>query len=154
MSTSATTLAPRFRRALYDAATDLFAGEAVGVTLGPPSGLPDQLVTIGPVKGTQDVATMGPARSREETLTCEVLISCATGGGGEVDADLDDDAYGLMGRLEYYTRVTDTTLGGVVRHCFLTEHVSDGTQPDDQTGGRWIAIIATFTAHGRVRGAL
>jgi hypothetical protein len=53
--------------------------------------------------------------------------------------------------VEQYARVTDTTIGGAVRWCFLTQHTSQGhTDPQVLEQGRVIEISATFTALARV----
>ena len=155
MSTSLFTAAPALRRAMYTTAQTLFADQDVLVVLGPPAGgdIPDDIVQVQQVETDQETAAMGSSRSREEVLTITVLVSCATGGGPEVDDELTERAYGLLGALEQFCRVTDTTLGGVVRECFLTSARSEGAGPDDVADGRFIDITATFTARNRVRGS-
>lgn len=156
MATSLFTVAPALRKALFDRAKALYEDDGVLVVMGPPESgyLPDDVVQVQGVEISQDIATMGPTRGREESLAVDVLVSCGTGGGPEVDEPLTEHAYELLGRLEFYCRVTDTTLGGVVRHCFLTSARSDGAGPDETADGRFIEITATFTAAARVRGTV
>lgn len=154
MATSLFTTAPAFRKGMLALATTLFDGREVEVIAGPPAGayLPDDIVQIQHVELEQAIATMGSSRGREETLSLDVLVSCATGGGPEVDDELTEHAYGLLSELEFACRITDTTLGGVVRQCFLTAARSQGAGPDETADGRYIEITATFQAMARVRG--
>ena len=57
----------------------------------------------------------------------------------------------LIAELEQYARVTDTTIGGTVRECFLTNLQIAGTPPELVAGGRLVEAQATFTAHARIR---
>lgn len=149
------TVAPLLRSAMYATAKELFEPDGVLVIAGPPEGgfNPDEMVQIQMVDADQDTASMGSMRSREEVLTIDVLVSCATGGGEEVDDLITTRGYEILGKLEHQVRVVDTTLGGIVRDCFLTRHTSTGAGPDDEVGGRFIDITATFTARARVRGS-
>jgi len=146
------TLAGKFKQAFYDAAVDLLAGDSVGVSFGHPgTNQTNDIVAFLGVRVEQDPATFGTNRSREEVLTLTVVISCYRGGGAALEKVCSDRAYELLRILETYVRVTDTTLGGVVRHCFLTAHESDGaTDPRSLAKGRTIEIAAVFTAHARV----
>lgn len=62
-----------------------------------------------------------------------------------------DRAVSLIAELEQYARVTDTTIGGTVRECFLTNLQIAGTPPELIAGGRLVEAQATFTAHARIR---
>jgi hypothetical protein len=105
------------------------------------------------VEVTQDPATLSTNRSREETLRQTVIVSCWRPGGHEVEAVASDAAYTLLEGLERYCRVTDPTLGGVVRHCFLASHSSEGeTDPAALVDGRTIEIEAVFEARVRITG--
>jgi hypothetical protein len=73
-------------------------------------------------------------RTREETLTCEITFYCFRGGGQEQEAIVMARAYDLLGDLELYVRVTNTTLSGAVRDCMLTDHASNAAT--DQTFAR------------------
>jgi hypothetical protein len=111
----------------------------------------DDMIGVGRVTSAQEPATMGTNRSREETLTVDVTISCYRGGGPEMEKVASDQAYALLRLIERYCRITDTTMGGVVRQCFLTSHESDGaTDPAILAEGRLIELTATFTALARI----
>lgn len=125
------------------------------VTFGHPG--PTQLndiVAFMDVSGSQEPATFGTNRSREETLELKVQFEVFRAGGAEMEKVAFDRAVALQTQFEEYVRVTDTTLGGVVRECFLTDiRISSAT--DDQTlaMGRLIGIEATYTAKARVKTA-
>lgn len=147
MSTSA---APAFKAALYDACGSLFAAP-VQVAFGHPGlTLEDDVVSVGRVWSTQEAATMGTARSRDEELWCDVTISCYRGGGPEAEQTASDAAFALLADLETYTRLTDTTLGGVMRWTTLQDLTCEGsTDPEVLAQGRVVEIVATF--HGFAR---
>lgn len=148
MSTSA---APRFKAALYAACQSLYPAP-VQVAYGHP-GLTqeDDIVSVGRTTSNLDVATYSPNRSREETITCEVVFSCYRGGGPEMEQVVEERAYQLLGLLEDYVRTTDITVGGAVRWCMLSNVECDGaTDPDILQAGRCIDLTATFTAHVRL----
>jgi len=144
--------APTFKRAFYDSAVGLWPNTEVQVVYGQPGTyLADDVVAVTRVHAEQVPAAMGTNRSREETLTLTVIISVYRGGGEEVEVIASDRAYELLGQLERFVRVTDTTVRGTVRECFLDEHDSDGeTRPELIASGRTIEIEAKFTAHARV----
>jgi hypothetical protein len=150
------TVAPDFKNAFFDMAEQLLGADpdtaAVLVVFGQPGTLePDDIIKIGRVEARQDPATLSTNRAREESLTLEVTISCYRGGGAEMERVASDRAYDLLRRLAEQVRKVDTTLGGVVRQCFLTSSESDGaTDPNDIAQGRTIDVVATFTAAARV----
>lgn len=150
MSTTATN-AEAFKVALV-AAIQSVVDPAVLVTYGHPGmAVENDMIGVGRVSSAQTVATMSTNRSREETLTVEVQISCYRPGGREVEAVAGAQAYSLLGLIERQVRMTDTTVGGTVRQCFLTSHDSDGeTDPTIVAEGRCIEIVATFTAQARI----
>ena len=157
MATSSVTAAQAYKAALVDAMTALVAGAEVLVTFGHP-GVDvvnwKDVVSFADTTSAQATATMSASnRSREETLTQKVWVSCERGGEQDQERVASDAAYALLGLLERHVRVTDTTLGGVVRDCFLTSHTSSGeTDPAFLAHGRLIEIEAEFTAHVRVTG--
>ena len=58
----------------------------------------------------------------------------------------------MVDALAQYVRVTDTTLGGAVRQCFLTDLAADAaTDPDVLAKGRMHVVVATLSAEARVR---
>ena len=143
--------APRFKAALYTVCQSLYA-EPIQVAYGHP-GLTqeDDIVSLGRTTSTQEVATFGTSRSREQVLTCEVTFSCYRGGGAEMEQVVEERAFELLGQLETYIRTTDITLGGVVRWCLLSDTDCLGaTDPDVLASGRCVDVTATFTAHVRL----
>lgn len=145
--------APLLKAAMYAAATTLWAADtAVLVTYGMPAFDPyNDVVSFGATTSESDMATLGPRRQREETLTQEVIIYCFAGGGQEQELIVMQRAYTLLGQLEEYARVTDTTFGGTVRECFLTSHGSDAASDESiLANGRMHVLTATFTAHNRI----
>jgi len=144
--------APAFKDAFYAMAKTQLP-KSTQVSFGHPgiSNQPD-IVACLDLTSEQAEATLSAARrTREETLTLEVMVSCFRNGYGDSDKVVSDAAYALLGTLEEYVRTTDTTLGGVVRECFLTSHTSTGyTDPQSLAQGRTIDIRAIFTAHARI----
>lgn len=151
------TLGLEFKKVFYLAVKDLFAAdpdtEHVYVVFGQPSNYqPDDIVSFGRLGAGQEAATLSTNRSREETLTLEVTVSCFKGGGEDGEIATAERAYDLLRRIEHYVRMTDTTLGGIVRTCVLTAHNSEGATPEELTDeGRVTEVIATFTAHARIK---
>lgn len=147
-----------FKAALYEAIKTLFADDPeakdVLVCPGAPGNFaPDDIVAVTRLEVQQDFATMGANRGREETLTVDVVFSCLINGDGEQELPAQQRAFDLLGKIEYYVRMTDTTLGGTVRHCLLTGVQTDGQTPDEYLqAGRGVDVVATFTARNRVRG--
>jgi hypothetical protein len=156
MATSSVTAAQDFKVALTDAMTALVAGQDVLVSFGHPG--PDlanwdDVVGFAETTSEQTVATMGTTRAREETLHQTVYASAFRPGGPDQERVASARAYELLGLLEHHVRAVDTTLGGVVRQCFLTAHTCTGeTDPTVLATGRLIEINATFTAQVRVTG--
>jgi hypothetical protein len=151
-----------FKHALFEAIRDLYAAnpetEAVLVCPGMPGTYqPEEIVSVTRLQVAQTFATMGHQRSREETLTVDVVFSVIHGGGG-ADADaleLSSQArsFELLGMIEHHVRKVDTTLGGVVRQCLLTSVETDGQTPEEYLAqGRGVDVTATFTAQNRVTG--
>ena len=157
MGTSSVTAAQDFKDAFYQAAVGLFADKPreVLVSYGHPGAkILNYPVTVGfaDLEAGQDAATLGTNRSREETLTLTVWIVSFKAGHTD-DRAAAARAYEVLGVLEKHVRVTDTTLGGVVRQCFLTTHRSTGeTDPNLLASGRTIDLEATFTAQCRITG--
>lgn len=157
--TTTATAGDAFKVAFRNAARDtIFASDdAVLVSYGHPgTEATDELVMFTAVRVNQEVATLSSTnRSREETIDLDVIVSVARGGAGQAAEEAAGTrATELLKDLEYYVRKTDTTLGGVVRYCFLTRYETDGwTVSEEQFQGRNITILATFTAVVRVTGA-
>lgn len=113
------------------------------------------VISVGAVGVQSEFATMSSnMRSREETLELPVTFSSWAEGGEEAEAVAQDRVYDMLAAAETYVRVTNTTLGGVVRQCFLTAHAGDDvTPPDLLHAGRLHLVIATFTAINRITGS-
>jgi len=112
----------------------------------------NDIVTFGAFTSEQVPATISASRrAREETITFEMIIYSFRQGGAEQRSIVRNRAMELLGNFEEYVRVTDTTLGGTVRHCFLTNFGSDAaTDPDVLSMGRMQVLTATFTAVNRI----
>lgn len=152
------TNAREFRKAIFDTCVTLFASDTEPYTLVV-RGLPafataQDNVCVGAVTSNQEIATLSATqRSREETLTCQVDFYSFRP-GVDTEEVVEARAYEMLDALAQYVRQTDTTLGGVVRHCFLTDVASDAaTDPDVLAKGRMHFLSATFTAQYRVQGA-
>ena len=152
----ASTQAREFRKAVFDRCVILYAGDVAPYTLVV-RGLPafanaDDVVAVGAVTANQEAVTFGTQRSREESLTCQVDFYSFRGGGAAMEEVVEARAYEMLDELAQYVRVTDTTLGGVVRQCFLTDIAADAaTDPDVLAKGRMHVITATLSAEARVR---
>lgn len=155
MSTTATN-ADVFKANFFQSIKDLMLTTPdtanVLVTYGfPDLYVPEDIIEFGTVTGNQSPAAISNLRSRDETLTVEVFITCQRGGGQEMEQVCATRAYQLLRMVETFARVTDPTIGGAVRWCFLTQHQSQGhTDPAVIEQGRVIEISATFTAQARV----
>ena len=147
-----------FRKAIFDACVTLYAADTDPYTLvvrGLPSFANAQdVVAVGAVTTSQEIAAMSTRRAREETMTCQVDFYSFRPGGVDMEVVVEERAWNMLDTLAEYVRVTDTDLGGVVRYCFLTDAASDAaTDPDVLAKGRMHVITATFTAQNRVRSA-
>jgi hypothetical protein len=148
--------AREFRKAIFDRCVILYAADVdpyTRVVRGLPAFADAQdNVCVGVVTSNQEAITLSTQRSREEILTCEVTFYSFRFGGDEMEEVVEGRAWEMLDELAQYVRVTDTTLGGVVRQCFLTDVASDAaTDPDVLAKGRMHVITATFTAENRVR---
>lgn len=138
-----------FKTALLAAAQAAINDPVVTYSWGEPDVWTDDVVLLGRSASRQSPATLGTNRSREETLSCElhVLVSRFS----QVEAETR--AYAMLGLIERSCRMVDSTLGGIVRQCFMESHEAEGYQlDDDRTGRHGVEIIATFVAHVRVSG--
>jgi hypothetical protein len=150
------TASPDYKNAFHAMSVQVMAADpdtqSVQVAFGTPGSFQDwDIIRIGRVNARQDPATLGTNRAREQLLELEVTISCYRGGGAEMEQVCSDRAYQLLRILAEQVHHVDTTLGGVVRWCFLTADESDGaTDPELLENGRTIAIVATFTAAARI----
>lgn len=150
------TIAGDFKGKFYDAIVKLMAGdpntEKVQVRFGAPTGMHENdIVAFMGLDTDQSPATLSTNRSREDVIELDVYISCFKRGGIEAERPASDRAYELLRLIERYVRMTDTTVGGSVRQCFLTRTTSNGFTPKELAAhGRNIQIVATFEAKARV----
>lgn len=109
----------------------------------------DDMILIIKLDSAQDWATLGNTRSREETLMLEVHFCSWRSDQKQANAA----AYGWLKLVERYCRMTDTTLGGVMRETKLVRISSQGyTYDGDISKGRGCEAIATFMGSQRVSG--
>lgn len=146
-----------FKKALFERTKQLMADGAdtkdVLVCPGAPGTFqPDEIIAVTRMEAQFDFATMGTNRSREVTLSVDVVFSCLFSGDETLELSAQERAFDLLDRLEASVRMDDTTLGGVVRHCFLASVQTDGQTPEEyQQAGRGVDVTATFTARHRIR---
>lgn len=158
MDLTQATAALAFKKAFCSAIKERFAADQetqhVYVVFGQPSSYePEDIVSFGRITTGQETATLSTNRSREETLTLDVTVSCFMGGAEDAEIATADRAYDLLRRIEHYARMDDITIGGTVRTCMLTSHESDGATPEELIDqGRVTEIVATFTAKTRIQG--
>lgn len=154
--TRAFTAAADLKAAMYAAAQTVFANEAeIGVLYGLPSSenSPKTVVGIVAVRSTQEPATFGTNRARDEQLEVDVYIGVYDGGrGSEVEQIAQERAIDLLGMLEQHIREDAPTLGVQgVRECFLTKFELDGRTPAEvEHLGVLAELEATFTATVRI----
>ena len=153
--TSTVTVAYQFKAALFDAATSLWATSHPemlvnwGALAGP--NRPDDHVLFLGTDSDQVPATLSTNRSREETLHVELQFFVTRWGEVEAAREADEYLYARIGDLERYVRMTDTTLGGVVRHCFLVSHITDARSfMKNNLAGHLAAAIVRFEAKARI----
>lgn len=146
------TVLAAFKDAAYARGVALWTS-GVQVSFGHPGTAQlDDIVAFMDCSSEQEPATFGTSRSREETLTLTVMYSVYRAGGPEMEKVAFDRAVALQDDFEKYVRVTDTTLGGVVRECFLTGlRIASATDEQTLANGRLVEIEATYTAKARVR---
>jgi hypothetical protein len=148
------TRAPEFKAALIAAAHTLWDTDEPDVQIArghPGKTQRDDIVAFGKVTSQQEPGPLGPRRARNETVTVAVVFSIYRRGGPDQEQVAEDRAYKLLGDLENYVRKTDTTLGGTVLHCFLSEVESDGaSEPNIIASGRLIEVTGVFQAFARI----
>lgn len=150
------TLGDAFKFNLFSAVKDLMANgtdtQNVLVVYGyPDMYVPEDVIEFSTITSNQTPGAISTNRARDEVLTLEVFITCQRGGGQEMELVCAQRAFQLLRMIETQVRVTDTTVGGTVRWCFLTQYQSAGhTDPAVIEQGRAIEISATFTAQARV----
>lgn len=115
----------------------------------PEPGSADDMILIMNLDGDQDIANLGTQRQREETMNLKVHFCSWRSDQRQADAA----AWALLKLVTNQVRsiTGDSTLGGVVRQCFLTGYSSQGfTYPDNTIRGRGCEVIANFTAMARI----
>lgn len=152
--TQISSAAPQIKDALYTISANLFKDDpGVLVTFGHPgtASNDDMICWLG-IRTQQAEGPFSTSnRGREETVEVDVFVSSMVAGEADYDKPASDRAYWLLGQIENYVRTTDTTLGQLVRHCFLSATSSKGaTEPATLPNGRTIDLLATFTAHVRI----
>jgi hypothetical protein len=154
---SLVTVAWGFKKGLFDAATTALENDPTYVCVGSPGSTePNEIASIGLIRTSQQPATYGSNREREEVMLCDVTISVYSGGGEEAQQLVSSRAWEILGLIEKQVHfvvggVDGTLLGGVVRECFLTDAVEDSAAVQvDASIGRESVIIATFTGKARV----
>lgn len=115
----------------------------------------DEIVALMETESDQVMATMGGRRTREETIVQTVTFTVVKQGSDDsalMAANVR--AIEMLGLLEYHCRITDTTLGGVVRQCFMTSHSGDEVLIPQRNQGRTYQVEAVFTAQARISGSI
>ena len=139
------------KAALYALCQTLYPAP-IQVAYGHPgTDLESDIVSVGAVRATQEIATMSPQRNREETLTVDVIFSCFTGGGTESQQTVTERAYALCALLENYLQTTDYTLSGTARLARVTG--ADLYESDDAellALGRLSELTATVHVEVRI----
>lgn len=154
---SISTVAHQFKGAVFDAAATLWGTTfpAMLVSYGQPSTtVPDDVFMVLGVESELVPGAIGPQRQREETLTLETQFWIFRPGSEGAEREANDFLYARLGELEQHLRVTDTTLGGIVRDCTLVRHRSDSTEAERAAlggTGRLAVAVAEFEAHVRIR---
>lgn len=149
------TAAFTLKKALFDVATELWREDKpeFEVVWGRIARWPDQYVQFSDMTFDQEPATVSPNRSREETV--RVSLNWFVFRGGQVGAAIEAEEYlfSRVGELERHIRYSDPTVGGVARHCFLTEggiDTAEGTRANHK--GHLAAALTTFEGKIRITG--
>jgi hypothetical protein len=148
------------RKAFRDAARAAIADETVLVCLGHPGkAQPDDIVSVGDITLDAEYGAMSNRRQREVLIVQEGIVSSFVRGGRDAEEKASDRACLLLMTVEEYLRGdgTDTgngrtTLGGLVRECFLT-HAGPAGGFDSAVSnvkGRAVEIPFAFTAKARI----
>lgn len=142
----------------HDYMTAMASAIRTAITSADPSGrvlvdygYPDQrandAILIIELDAEQAYATLGTNRTREEVIALQIHF-CSWRSD---QAQANDAAYDLLKLVERHCRMTDPTLGGVMREVVVTRIQSRGyTYEGDLTKGRGCEAVATFTGRQRV----
>lgn len=152
---SKTIAAYEFKQAFFEAATEHFAEleefQVVRGLVG--ANIPQKYMQILGTRVRHDAATMGSNRTREEVIELETQWYVFEYGTEDADRAAEDYLFARLGSLEEHIRVSDITLGGVVRQCFLGEVATDERRIEEAGTyqGRLAAAIAIWEAPVRLR---
>ena len=115
----------------------------------PGTKLPNDIVCIGDIDSTSEVATMRATRPRDETLTVTVTFSCYRGGTDQ--EAVTTVALGMLDDLDTALRTTDPTLGGVALWARLTNYaVDESYESSTLAKGRLTTVVAVVTVRARI----
>ncbi len=143
--------APAVKAALFAVCQSLYAAP-IQVAYGHPgTDLESDIVSVGSVRATQEIATMSTQRNREETVSVDVIYSCFSGGGPEVQQTVTERAYALCALLENYLQTTDYTLSGTARLARVTgADLFESEDADLLALGRLSELTATVQVQVRI----
>lgn len=143
--------APAVKAALFTLCQSLYP-VPIQVAYGHPgTDLESDIVSVGAVHSTQEIATMTTARNREEMITVDVVFSCFAGGGAEVQQAVTERCYTLCALLENYLQTTDYTLAGTARLARVTgADLIESDDPDLLALGRLSELTATVQVQVRI----
>lgn len=148
----------QFKNGIYQTARKVLDEKTTYVCMGDPSTLAVlEVVSVGDITAGQVPATAGTNRARDETLTCEVVVSVSQGGLDDAQLIVDERAWEIAAQLEqavHYAAgsVDGTLLGGVVRECFVTSvEQIDLKATIDNAEGRNCTLTVTFTGKARIQ---
>lgn len=151
---STSTLAYAFKRAFYDAAVKLWEVDHPEMSVGWNSigtSVPDQYLLVLGTESDQSSGPLGSTnRTRDEVLRLEVQIFVTRYGDVDAAREADEYCFERLSEIERHVRVTDTTLGGAVRECFLVAHATDSQSFEANEQGHLSALGAVFEAKTRV----
>lgn len=112
--------------ALFAALDGLFAGQqGVLVSPGDPGNYePDLIIAVMGVTAPMKHPTSGPARSNDERVTIQVLVSAYVAGGPEVQQLANQNAWSASEQIRNYFRTSpNETLGGACYNAFVSNRV-------------------------------
>jgi len=143
--------APAVKAALFTLCQTLYP-VPIQVAYGHPgTDLESDIVSVGSVRATQEIATMSTMRNREELITVDVIFSCFAGGGTEVQQTVTERCYTLCALLENYLQTTDYTLAGTARLARVTgADLIESDDPDLLALGRLSELTATVEVQVRI----
>ncbi len=143
--------APLVKAALYTVCQGLYAAP-IQVAYGHPgTDLEADIVSVGAVRATQEIATMSTMRNREESIFVDVIFSCFAGGGAEVQQTVTERTYTLCALLENHLQTTDYTLSGTARLArVISADLIESDDPDLLALGRLSELTATVEVAVRI----